>query len=199
MRDDEYFEAIYRSADRDRDRLGWNRPGPNPILTSWLEGESRVSGRAMVVACGVGDDAEYLASRGWDVTAFDISPTAIAWCRERFPDSPVDYQVANLFDLPQEWRGTFDLAVEVFTIQSIPPHQASRAIESIAALVAVRGTLLVSSLTSDGTEPRNGPPWPVDPVALDGFVTAGLVELGKAEQATPYPSVGKLEIEYTRP
>ena len=33
----------------------------------------------------VGDDAEYLASRMARVTAFDVSPTSIDWCRKRFP------------------------------------------------------------------------------------------------------------------
>ena len=152
----------------------------------------------MVVACGVGDDAEYLGARGWDVTAFDISPTAIEWCRERFPDSPVDYRVADLFDLPDEWHQALDLVVEVWTIQSVSPQQTGRAIDSIATLVASSGTLLVSALTSDVVELPQGPPWPVHPNALDGFIEAGLVEVRRVELATPYPSVGKLEIEYRR-
>ena len=151
----------------------------------------------MVVACGVGDDAEYLASHGWDVTAFDVAPTAIEWCRERFPDSPVDYRVADLFDLPEPWRRAFDLVVEVWTIQSIPPQQGSRAIEPIAELLAHGGTLLVSSLTSVA-EPAGGPPWPIHPEALNGFVVAGLVEMNRVEQTTPYPAVGTLEVEYRR-
>lgn len=39
--------------------------------------------RAVVIGCGLGDDAEYLASMGYEVTAFDISPTAIAMCHTR--------------------------------------------------------------------------------------------------------------------
>ena len=57
-----------------------------------------------MVACGLGDDAEALAAAGWRVTAFDISPAAIAWCRERFPASPVDYQVQDLSAVPSSWH-----------------------------------------------------------------------------------------------
>ncbi|MCC5670705.1 class I SAM-dependent methyltransferase [Nostoc sp. CHAB 5784] len=39
--------------------------------------------KALVIGCGLGDDAEAIASLGFEVTAFDISPTAIAWCQER--------------------------------------------------------------------------------------------------------------------
>lgn len=199
MTDDDFFDAVYQSAGRDRDRLGWNRSGPNPILTTWLTQGSRTPGRALVVACGVGDDAEYLAPQGWDVTAFDFSPTAIEWCQERSPNSPVDYQVADLLDLPQGWNKTFDLVVEVFTIQSIAPEQNDQAITSIAALTAVGGTLLVSTLTTDAGDPRSGPPWPVPRVALSGFTAAGLDEVGRVERETPYPGVALLEVEYTRP
>lgn len=168
------------------------------MLAAWLQDEPRTPGRAMVVACGVGDDAEQLATHGWEVTAFDISPTAIAWCHERFPHSVVDYVVADLFDLPEEWNRAFDLVVEVWTIQSIPPQQAGRAIEAIAALVTDGGSLLVSALTSDAATRPNGPPWPVLPQALSGFVQAGLTEVSKAKDDTPYPSVRRLEIEYRR-
>jgi len=196
--DSGFFETIYQGADRDRQRLGWTKPGPAPIVTAWLDREPRTPARAMVVACGVGDDAEHLASLGWDVSAFDISPTAIEWARERSSESEVDYRVADLFALPQEWHQAFDLVVEVFTIQSIPPDDTGKAIESIAALVGDDGTLLVSMLTSSDADRGNGPPWPVQPAALDGFTEAGLVVTRKEEASTPYPSVGKLELELRR-
>ena len=198
MTDDGFFETMYQSADRDRQRLGWTKPGPAPILTAWLEKEPRPPGRAMVVACGVGDDAEHLASLGWDVSAFDISPTAIEWAQERTPDTTVDYRVADLFALPEEWRRAFDLVVEVFTIQSIHPNETARAISSVAELVSDGGTLLVYTLTSSDLDRRNGPPWPVDPVALEGFTQAGLVVAQREDGTTPYPTVASLEVEYRR-
>ena len=103
-----------------------------------------------------------------------------------------------MFDLPDEWHQALELVVEVWTIQSLSPQQTGQAIDSIATLVANSGTLLVSALTSDGVEPPQGPPWPVHPKALDGFIEAGLVEVRRVEQATLYPSVGKLEVEYRR-
>ena len=38
-------------------------------------------GRALDLGCGEGGDAIWLAQQGWQVTAVDVSPTAIARCR----------------------------------------------------------------------------------------------------------------------
>ena len=43
---------------------------------------------ALIVACGLGDDAEEVSRRGYRVTAFDLVPAAIEHCRERFPIRP---------------------------------------------------------------------------------------------------------------
>ena len=51
------------------------------------------------------------------MTAFDLSPTAIEWCRKRFPQSSVKWVVANLLESPAEWRQRFDLVVEINTLQ----------------------------------------------------------------------------------
>ncbi len=199
MTDGEYFETIYRGASRDRYRLGWTKPGPDPMITRWLESTAAPPpSRAMVVACGVGDDAEHLAARGWDVAAFDVSPTAIEWARDRSPHSTVDYSVEDLFALPEKWHRAFDLVVEVWTIQSIQPQQAKEAMSAIAELVADNGTLLVSTLTSSDSGREAGPPWPVDPAALDAFVAAGLTEIRRDEGHTTYRSVGRLEVEFRR-
>ena len=65
--------------------------------------------RAITIGRGLGDDAEALVQHGYHVTAFDIFPSAIALCQKRYPDSTVDYLVADLFDYPTEWRQGFDV------------------------------------------------------------------------------------------
>ena len=70
-----------------------------------------------MVGCGLGDDAEELAARGFVVTAFDISAAAVAWCKQRFPASRVNHELADLLQPPQSWdSGSF--IVEIYTIQS---------------------------------------------------------------------------------
>src|SRR5439155_3880919 len=84
-----WFEPLYAQAVAGSAQIPWNTFEPNPNLVSWLKREDVYGeGRsAIVVGCGVGEDSEALARAGFRVTGFDISPTAIEWCRRRFPQS----------------------------------------------------------------------------------------------------------------
>ena len=118
-----WFDTLYTQAQGDPARIPWADLHVNPHFAAWLaqhplEGQSKT---ALVIGCGLGDDAEELAARGFRVTAFDVSPTAIAWCRRRYRQSHVDYCVADLLNLPAAWRLMFDFVLEVYTLQVLPP------------------------------------------------------------------------------
>lgn len=174
-----WFEPLYAHAGPNGEGVPWVRLSPHPDLASWLDSEPLEPDgrRALVVGCGLGDDAEELARRGYDVTAFDISPSAIARCRERFPDSPVDYTVADLFDPPGAWHRAFDLVAEIITVQALPPALQVDAIHRIATFVAPRGRAFVVSRVRDAATEPIGPPWPVVDTTFDAFEMAGLVPL----------------------
>jgi 2-polyprenyl-3-methyl-5-hydroxy-6-metoxy-1,4-benzoquinol methylase len=170
------FEEIYERADGDASKVPWGHLAPRPVVVDWLDRQRSHGGRALVIACGLGDDAEELARRGYAVEAFDVVERAIEWCRERFPDSSVSYRVADLFDLPAEWLEAFDLVVEVQTIQSLPMAGRREAIEAIAATVAPGGRVLVRAHErAEGEEP-DGPPWPLTQSELRIFSEIGLRE-----------------------
>ncbi len=181
-----WFEQLYAAAETGDAQVPWFRGGPNPFLAQWVaEREPDGAGRrALVIGTALGDDAELLASRGYAVTAFDIAPTAIERARRRFPHSKVDYRVADLLDLPAEWREAFDLVAEAITVQSLPVVLRDEAIDAIARTVAPGGTLVVVSGIWDGDGPRDGPPWPLTRVELDRFsetlrpVAVGVARIG---------------------
>ena len=113
---------------------------------------------ALIVACGLGDDAEEVSRRGYQVTAFDLVPAAIGHCRERFPGSAVSYQVADLFRLPGGWSRAFYLVVEIRTLQSLPLAQRADAAAIIAGTVRPGGRLFVHGLgRADGDPPGSRP------------------------------------------
>jgi 2-polyprenyl-3-methyl-5-hydroxy-6-metoxy-1,4-benzoquinol methylase len=174
-----FFEGIYTLAEGNADAVPWASLAAHPALVQWLDEESTVlpGQRALVVGCGLGDDAEELARRGYAVTAFDLSPTAIDWCGQRFPNSAVDYEVADLFGLPAEWAGAFDLVVEIKTLQSLPPSSRDAAAAALAALVRPGGRLFVHCLAGRDYERANTRPWPVSRAGLHAFVDGGLVEI----------------------
>lgn len=171
-----WCDKVYSDAGGDPRGVFWADLAPNPYLLAWL-GEQAVSGegkRAAAVGCGVGDDAEALAAHAYRVTAFDIAPAAIELCRGRYPDSRVDYRVADLFDPPHDWVRGFDLVYECNTIQILPGVYRLRALAAIAGMVAPGGVALVSCRSRLAGEKEGEFPLPLDRAEIDGFMRAGL-------------------------
>jgi SAM-dependent methyltransferase len=191
MSDPQYhdlYEGLYARAGNDYAAVPWAALRPHPGLVDWVESRPADGDQsALVVACGLGDDAEYTASHGFRTTAFDFSATAIQRCRERFPDSGVDYQVADLFALPETWSAAFDLVVEIRTLQSMPPDRRAAAVTAIARTVRPGGHVLVHTFVADETERFDGPPWPVTPTQLAGLTAAGLQRVTGTEEAAGFP------------
>ncbi|MGL5833654.1 MAG: class I SAM-dependent methyltransferase [Waterburya sp.] len=178
-----WFEPLYAEANGDTAQVPWAKNQPHPYLQQWLSINSpaaaaKTAGKlALVIGCGLGDDAELIASLGYQVTAFDISPTAIAWCHKKFPDSSVNYLVADLFNLDPQWQGKYDFIFECKTIQALPLNVRSHVIDKIAALVAPQGTLLVITRHRDPDTMPDGPPWALSDVELSQFMELGLTEV----------------------
>jgi 2-polyprenyl-3-methyl-5-hydroxy-6-metoxy-1,4-benzoquinol methylase len=173
-RRDEFFEAVYDQAVGDAANVPWADLEAKQKLVDWLNNNSDHSGRAIDVGCGLGDNAEALANAGYETIGFDFSQKAIDWANNRFPESAVRYQKADLFDLPDEWKGRFDLVHECYTLQSIPPETLENSIPAVASLVAPEGLLLVYSRVRKNGDEVEGPPWPLEEDAVMRFVDHGL-------------------------
>jgi SAM-dependent methyltransferase len=178
----------------------WAALAPHPYLETWLDDPVATppGRRAAVVGCGLGDDAALLAGRGYDVTAFDVAPSAVAWARRRFPDAAVSWLVADLLDLPTQLQGAFDLVVEVGTVPSLPGVVRDAAMHAIGSLVAPGGVLVAVALLASGPDAERGPggpPWPQAPSELAAYVGAGLVRLAlEHPEAAP---AGPMEVRLT--
>lgn len=173
-----WFDSIYTAADGDHRAVFWADLEPNPYLLQWLNDApvEHTDRTAVVIGCGVGDDAEALSREGYRVTAFDISPEAIRLCKKRWPDTTVDYLVADLFDYPTEWTGRFSLVFECNTIQVLPGAYRVRARDAMVSLLAPGGYLLVSCRSRLPGTQLDDIPLPLDRDEMDGFVRVGLQE-----------------------
>lgn len=174
-----FFQAIYDTAGGDAAGIPWADLEPKKEIADWL-GDNPGHGRtALDIACGLGDHAEAIAAAGYRTCAFDISEKAVAWARQRFPESNVDYRTADLLDLPKSWQTGFDLVNECYTVQSVPPPLHRRFVEAISSLVAPGGTLLVYARTRPQGGEHEGPPWPLMPSELEFFRGFGLRRVGE--------------------
>lgn len=197
-----WFERLYAEAEHGRAVVPWDRGAPHRLLVDWAQehlprGDGR---RAMIVGCGLGEDAELVAGLGFDTVAFDVSPTAIRTARRRHPASPVRYRVADLLDPPADWQGAFDLVVESLTVQALPDPPRPAAIANVARLVAPGGTLLVIASARDERDPVNGPPWPLTRAEIDAFAAGDLAPVRVEEiPLTEDPAVRRWRAEFRRP
>lgn len=191
-----WFEQLYAGGRDGRIDMPWDRPEPLPLLTERLP-----SGRgrsAVVIGCGLGVDAEFVAARDYRTTAFDISETAVATARQRYPDSPVTYRVDDLLALPHEWFRAFDLVVEIINVQALPVDLRPRAVAAVADLVASGGTLLaVENIRPDSAPLPDRPPWPFSRAEIESFAEHDLRTV--AVEPREDPTAPRWCAEFTRP
>jgi SAM-dependent methyltransferase len=171
-----WFEPLYAAAAAGQAVVPWDRGEPSSYLTQWASslGLTGADRTAVVVGCGLGEDAEFIAGLGFQTTAFDISPTAIAAARRRFTDSPVRYQAADLLHLPPSWLQAFDLVVESLILQALPDPPRSKAIARLGTLVAPQGTLYVMARAREPGQLVDGPPWALSRFEIDSLAQTGL-------------------------
>jgi SAM-dependent methyltransferase len=128
------WDALYREADR-----VWSGE-PNGALLAEVADLS--PGAALDVGCGEGADAVWLARRGWQVTALDVSRVALDRAEQHAREAGVTitWLHAGLVEagLP---AGTFDLVSAQYAV--LVKTDGSMAERALADLVAPGGTLLV--------------------------------------------------------
>ena len=200
----EFFDGLYVAAGGGGEPLPWDRGGaPQHLLADWaadrgLRGPGGAGKRAVVVGCGLGGDAEFLARLGFAVVGFDFSAPAIEAARALNPTSTVDYEVADLLALPEGWLAGFDLVVESLTVQSLPRSIRPRVIAAVRSLAAPGGTVLViSSQQGVRTETEIGP-WPLSRADVDSFAGDDF-ELVRLEQPPGPDGLPRWRAEFRNP
>ena len=196
-----WYERLYAGAEAGREVVPWDRGSPHRMLVQWarargLTGDGQ---RALVVGCGLGDDAEHVAGLGFDTVAFDISPSAIRAARRRYPDSTVRYVAANLIDPPADWYEAFDLVVESLTLQSMPDPPRREAIRQVGRFVAPGGTMMVNARAREQDEDTGpGPPWALTRAEIEAIAAGGGLEVVRIEDVLDL-DVRRWRAEFRRP
>ena len=174
-----WFENIYKEAKGNYKDVFWADLVASPYLINWLKNNSlnNKGKKAIVIGCGVGDDAQALSEFGFEVTAFDISPSAIDLCKNRYKNSKVNYIVSDLFNYPKNWFENFDVVYECNTIQVLPSKYRIKARDAMIELLCPNGHILVSCRSRKTGQSEDDIPLPLDKNEIDGFVREGLKEI----------------------
>ncbi|GLX93070.1 hypothetical protein Hesp01_10200 [Herbidospora sp. NBRC 101105] len=135
MFDRDFWENKYRTSDP-----AALRHEPNPYLL--VIAETLTPGRVLDAGCGPGAEAVWLARRGWEVTALDISSVALDHARaiadQEGPDvaARITWQQADLTAWTAPADG-YDLVCTNYV------HALEDIVPRLAAAVRPGGTLLV--------------------------------------------------------
>lgn len=195
----DWFEPLYAGANAKGEGVPWANMAVHPSFDVWLK-QSQLEGAgksALVVGCGMGDDAIALEKLGFQVTAFDVSESAIKLCQERFPQSAVNFVQADLLKEQAQWQAAFDFVLEIFTVQALPPKFEQELIQNISSFVALTGQLLVVADVSEKERSFDlGPPWLLTAQHVDSYESYGLTATGTHIELGP-ESFGDLGIYIT--
>lgn len=144
--------AHWENRYREKDRM-WS--GRVNLRLSEVAGELP-PGRALDLGCGEGADAMWLAERGWQVTAVDISQTALDRAAAEATARGLSID-AQRHDLPDTFpAGQFDLVSAQFFHSDVDKDRP-RTLRRAAEAVAPGGVLLI-------VDHGAAPPWAGDHV-----------------------------------
>ena len=120
---------------------------PDENLAAYIDQGLIAPGRALDLGCGPGRNALYLASRGFEVDAVDLSPVAVAWGEERAHEAGVEirFLCGDAFALPAtDLSGPYDLVVDSGCFHHLPPHRRVSYLALLDRVLAPGGYLALT-------------------------------------------------------
>ena len=134
----------------------WDIGRPQPAFER-LADSGQIAGAVLDVGCGTGENALYLAGRGYDVVGIDGSPTAIRKARAKAKDRGVHarFEVADALDLPIPQR-LYDTVIDsgLFHVFSDEERPVFR--DSLSRVIRPGGTYFMMCFSE--REPGNWGP-----------------------------------------
>jgi 2-polyprenyl-3-methyl-5-hydroxy-6-metoxy-1,4-benzoquinol methylase len=145
-------------------RIAWHSETPSPLLSLALEsGWMKPGQRVLEVGCGLGTNAEWLASRGFDVTAIDLSAAAVRLATRRLGAVGLRGKLFQADFLQGLDEPPFDAVVDRATLHSFPEGDLRRRFAAnLGAYVKLGGSALLIEMRPNPNARRNLPPFALD-------------------------------------
>jgi SAM-dependent methyltransferase len=118
----------------------WDTGRPQPAIVQLAEA-GLISGRVLDVGCGTGDNALFLAKRGFDVTGLDSAPTALASARAKAAARGLEvrFVFADALDLARLGE-QFDTAVDSGLLHVFSNQDRARLVAGLHAVLVPGGS-----------------------------------------------------------
>ena len=170
------WEELYRGQD-----TAWDLRMVTPPLEA-LARSGRLAqlvpaqGRIALPGCGRGHDVRFLASLGYDVTGFDIAPSAVAEASALLALNRATARVLlrDVLGLLPEFAGRFELVYDYTCLCALPPPLRPSYLAQVHGMLAPGGVYL--ALVYPMREDRAGPgraPYLVTDAQLRALLAGG--------------------------
>jgi SAM-dependent methyltransferase len=133
-----WWDEFY--ADRDRD-VPLFADKPDESLVAWVEAGAIAPGRVLDLGCGPGRNSLFLAARGFEVDAVDLSPAAIAWARDRAREAGAQVRWHCVDAFAADLTGPYDLVYDSGCFHHLPPHRRVSYLDLLGRVLAPGGLL----------------------------------------------------------
>ncbi len=128
----------------EREKLPWSTGLPHPVVVSLTKNEAITPGTLLEPGAGNGENALFLAARGFDVTAVDISSAAISKIRENAEKMNISIHtiVGDFMDDVELPYSKYDYVFERSFLQTLPSSLRKKYIHSVASYLNPSGMYL---------------------------------------------------------
>lgn len=137
----------------------WDIGGPHPALVRLVESRNLALGRVFEPGPGLGDNAIFLATRGFDVTAVDISSEAIAQLQMRADQIGVKLRliIADVIYELHDKEIDYEYVFERSFLQTLDPSIRPAYVKRIESLLKPGGTYIAIIRGPRNPEPISQP------------------------------------------
>lgn len=146
---DKYYQTYPLS------ELGWELGKPRPILVKLFKAGLVPRGKALDMCCGAGINPLYLAENGLDVTAIDISKTALRIARKKAfkAKRSIAFTLGSFVDLSFKPE-TFDFIFDMGCFHHVEIKERAKFIAGVYQVLKSQGIYMLTCFSR-----QNGSGW----------------------------------------
>lgn len=150
----------------------WDIARPQPAIVCWASAAG-FAGPVLDVGCGTGENALYIASRGFSVLGVDVAQTALVIARNKAVERGIDveFAAADAFHLERLER-TFNTVLDCGLFHTFNSDERPLYVASLASVTEHGGNLTVLCFSDQG--PGAGP----HPVSRQEIIAAFTARTG---------------------
>jgi SAM-dependent methyltransferase len=125
-------------------RLPWELGRPREVLVDLVESGGVEPCGTLDLCCGAGTNPVYLAEKGFDLTALDISDRAVELAMEKAEQSnaEIDFLIGDFVSLPFK-KGRFDFVFDFGCFHHVDPEHREAFIEGVHRALESGGKYLM--------------------------------------------------------